>query len=286
MICATTVSAVAQAIGNPPFRSYLPDEVKETSGLFFHNGKVWTHNDSGGLPILYALDTTNFEVVQRITLVNAKNKDWEDVCTDGETVFVGDMGNNKGSRDNLRIFTFPLSAIPAEGNAEIAVDTIKFRFGDQTSFEKRKQDTDFDCEAIFATDKYLYLFSKNWVTETTRLYRLNKTEKIQVAEVVTWFDSDGLVTGADYNKEKNVLALVGYRNKIWEPFLYLITDFNEEIYKAKGIRISLPNHIGCQTEGICFYDDLKCFISAEASPTSSTRIFTVDFERWIERTKP
>ena len=286
MICATAINAVAQAIGNPPFRSYLPEEVHETSGLFFHNGKVWTHNDSGGKPILYALDTSTFEIVQRITLINAKNKDWEDVCTDGKTVFVGDMGNNKGSRDNLRIFTFPLSAIPPEGDAEIMVDTIKFRFGDQTDFEKHKQATDFDCEAIFATDRYLYLFSKNWVTETTRLYRLNKTGRNQVAEVVTCFNSEGLVTGADYNKEKNVLAIVGYRNKIWEPFLYLISDFDEENYKAKCIRICLPNHVGCQTEGICFYDDLKCFISAETSPTSSTRVFTVDFEKWIDRTKP
>lgn len=74
MICAMASNAVAQTIGNPPFRSYLPEEVQETSGLFFHNGKIWTHNDSGGQPILYALDTTNFEIVQRITLVNAKTR--------------------------------------------------------------------------------------------------------------------------------------------------------------------------------------------------------------------
>ena len=88
----------------PEFKSFLPDEVHETSGLFFHNGRLWTHNDSGGKPILYGLDTTNFEVVQRLTLVNAKNKDWEDVCTDGENVYVGDFGNNKGKRKNLRIY--------------------------------------------------------------------------------------------------------------------------------------------------------------------------------------
>ena len=70
----------------PEFKSLLPEEVRETSGLFFHNGRLWTHNDSGGKAILFGLDTTTFEVVQRITLANAKNKDWEDVCTDGEKV--------------------------------------------------------------------------------------------------------------------------------------------------------------------------------------------------------
>lgn len=115
---------------SPLLKSELPEEVKETSGLFFHNGRLWTHNDSGGKPILYALDTTTFEVVQRITLDKVKNKDWEDVCTDGENVFVGDFGNNKGNRKDLRIYMFPLADIPQGGDAVLAVDSITFRFAD------------------------------------------------------------------------------------------------------------------------------------------------------------
>ena len=111
---------------NPVFKGELPAEVSETSGLFFHNGRLWTHNDSGGKPVLYALDTTTFEVVQRLTLMNVKNKDWEDVCTDGETVFVGKIGNNHGKRKGLKIFSFPLSSIHAEGDALISVDSILF----------------------------------------------------------------------------------------------------------------------------------------------------------------
>ena len=37
---------------NPELIAELPHEVHETSGLFFHNGLLWTHNDSGGKPIL------------------------------------------------------------------------------------------------------------------------------------------------------------------------------------------------------------------------------------------
>ena len=80
----------------PEQKALLPEEVNETSGLFLHNGRLWTHNDSGGKPILYGLDTTTFQVVQKVTLAHVKNKDWEDVCTDGQHVFVGDFGNNKG----------------------------------------------------------------------------------------------------------------------------------------------------------------------------------------------
>ena len=212
-----------------------------------------------------------------------KNKDWEDVCTDGETVFVGDFGNNKGNRKNLRIFTFPLSAIPKEGDAVIAVDSILFRFADQTNFEKRKHEHDYDCEAMFATEDNLYLLSKGWETGTTRLYRLSKTPGSQVAEVVNGFDSRGLITGADYDRENHILAIVGYVKSIWKPFMYLIYDFDEVGEKLPNRRFEMPQLAGAQTEGICFFDDGQCFVSAETSPTITSRVFVVDFRTWITR---
>lgn len=268
---------------SPEFKSLLPDEVKETSGLFFHHGRLWTHNDSGGKPVLYGLDTVTFEVVQRITLKNAKNRDWEDVCSDGERVYVGDFGNNKGKRKNLRIYIFPLSEIPEEGDASITVDSISFSFGDQTSFEYEKHEHDFDCESMFATDEYLYLFSKGWVTGTTRLYRLSKNPGHQVAEVVNGFDSRGLVTGADYDRKNGTLVIVGYVKNVWLPFLYLIYDFDDAGVKLSHRRFELHNYLGSQTEGICFFDEGKCYLTAETSPTVTSRVFVIDFNKWIQQ---
>ena len=267
----------------PEFKALLPKEVNETSGLFFYNGRLWTHNDSGGNPILYGLDTTTFEVVQKITLVNAKNKDWEDVCTDGEYVYVGDFGNNKGKRKNLRIYTFPLKDIPKEGNVSIQVDSVCFSFADQTNFNHEKHQHDYDCEAMFATDEYLYLFSKGWATGTTRLYRLSKKPGKRIAEVVNGFDSQGLITGADYDRESGILVIVGYVNKIWLPFLYLIYDFDDMGTNLPNRRFELHNYLGHQTEGICFYDKGKCFLSAETSPTSTSRVFSIDFRKRIAK---
>lgn len=268
---------------SPKFKSLLPEEVRETSGLFFHNGRLWTHNDSGGKPILYGLDTASFEVVQRITLANVKNKDWEDVCCDGDWVYVGDFGNNKGKRKDLRIYLFPLSKIPEEGDATITVDSIRFGFADQTDFDQKKHEHDFDCEAMFATKEYLYLFSKGWATGTTRLYRLPKKPGTCVAEVVNGFDSQGLITGADYDMESGILVLVGYVKNIWLPFLYLIYDFDDAGVKLSNRRFELHNYLGSQTEGICFFDHGKCYLSAETSPTATSRVFVIDFNNWIHK---
>ena len=266
----------------PQFKSELPEEVKETSGLFFHNGRLWTHNDSGGKPILYALDTTSFNIVQRITLTNARSKDWEDVCTDGERAYVGDFGNNKGKRKNLRVYTFPLSELPEEGDASVSVDSITFRYADQTEFDFKKHEHDYDCEAIFAGDSCLYLFAKCWATGTTRLYRLPKTPGDYVIEVVNGFNSQGLITGADYDRQNHVLVVVGYVKDVWQPFMYLIYDFDEAGVKLAHRRIEMPQLTGAQTEGICFFKEGLCYVSAETSPTMTSRVFVADFRKWID----
>lgn len=269
----------------PEFKADLPETVRETSGLFFHNGILWTHNDSGGKPVLYGLDTTTFAIVQTLTLQNVKNKDWEDVCVDDERVYVGDFGNNKGKRKDLRIYTFPLSAIPAEGNATVTVDSICFAFADQTSFDNKKYEHDYDCEAMFSKGDHLYLFSKGWVTGTTRLYRLDKSSGDQMAEVVNGFDSQGLITGADYDPVTGTLALVGYVNKVWLPFLYLIYDFNDDGVKLSNRRFELHNYVGSQTEGICFYAPGRCFLTQETSPTVISKVFSIDFRKRIAKDK-
>lgn len=265
----------------PQFKAELPKEVQETSGLFSHNGRFWTHNDSGGKPILYGIDTVDFKVVQKITLAHVKNNDWEDICTDGETVFVGDCGNNKGNRKDLKIYTFPLSAVPDEGDATVKVDSICFTFGDQSDFTKRKVH-DFDCEAIFATEGHLYLFSKGWETGTTRLYRLPKTSGKHVAEVVNGFDSQGLITSADYDPKSGTLVVVGYVKSIWKPFIYLIYSFDEAGVKLSHRRFEMPQWAGAQIEGVCFFDDGKCFISAETTKAFTASVFVADFRKWID----
>lgn len=267
---------------NPPFKAELPVEVNETSGLFFHNGRLWTHNDSGGKPILYALDTTTFEVVQRITLANAENEDWEDICTDGTTVFVGDIGNNRGRRKQLKMYMFPLSDLPEEGDATVNVNSIQFRFADQINFEKRKVH-DFDCETMFVTNDYLYLLSKGWETGTTKIYRLPKTPGDYVAEVVNSFDSKGLVTGADYDPKNKLLVVVGYVNKVWTPFIHLIFDFDEHGQNLANHRFEMPNHLGTQIEGVCFFDEGKCYVTAESSKFFSSRVFEFDFNNIIAK---
>src|SRR5689334_10909399 len=47
----------------PTFNTNLDATLSETSGLIWWNNQVWTHNDSGGEPALYATDPATGKIV-------------------------------------------------------------------------------------------------------------------------------------------------------------------------------------------------------------------------------
>ena len=91
------------------------DRLTEASGLVVsrtHPNIVWTHNDSGDGPFLYAFDLRgNPRATVRVT--GAKAKDWEDVATGpfpgkkGAWLYVGDIGDNKRKRKGIVVYALP-----------------------------------------------------------------------------------------------------------------------------------------------------------------------------------
>jgi hypothetical protein len=80
----------------------LPNEVKETSGLLFLDGKITTHNDSGGAPNLYEIDRLSGTILRIVTISNTTNVDWEDLAENETNIFSADIGNrNRQGLKNL-----------------------------------------------------------------------------------------------------------------------------------------------------------------------------------------
>jgi len=271
-------------IYNPPVKYLLPDEIDETSGLAYLNGKLWTINDSGGLNALYAFDTTTGEIVQRITIVNATNVDWESLADDDDFIYIGDFGNNSGSRDDLTIYRVLKSDIPMEGNGTVESEKITFVFSDYKGSVENRKSHNFDCEAFIATDDSLYLFSKNHENQKTKLYKLPKVPGDYVAEMLTTFNSAGLITGADINTESNQITLVGYVNNEWTPFTWLLFDFEDNnFFSGNKRRIDLLNIIATQTEAIAYTNGKTEVMTSEGRLFSQT---AYDFNSGIWTTNP
>jgi hypothetical protein len=244
--------------------SELPGTVNETSGIIVFNNAIWTHNDSGGEPAIFKLDFNTGELLQTIRLTNVVNHDIEDITQDDHYIYLGDFGNNYGIRKDLVIHKIAKSSIPPSGDAEVDSSPIYFSFADQTIFEKKNRSNNFDCEALVATDQYLYLFSKNWVDGHTKCYRLPKEPGTHTAEIYSKFDTRGLVTGADYNKTSGSIVLVGYENFL--PIVWMMWDFDgENFFNGNKRRADFPYIQGAQTEGISFVNDSIVVISSEDS---------------------
>jgi hypothetical protein len=131
----------------PPARTgELPPELTESSGLAISRslpGVLWTHNDSGHDPELFAIDSTG-ALLARLGVAGAHNVDWEDIarapCPAGECLYIGDIGDNREVRDDVVVYRVPEPDLRQGSTA--AAEMFRFHYPDRPR----------DAEALFVTD--------------------------------------------------------------------------------------------------------------------------------------
>jgi hypothetical protein len=140
--------------------------LRETSGVAVsraHQGVIWTLNDSGDGPYLYATDSTG-AVRARFEVRGARNVDWEALtlgpCPAGPwrgraCLYVADTGDNDEARPRVVLYAVP-EPTPARADTDAAIPTavarpLRLRFADRAR----------DAEALVALpDGSLALITK------------------------------------------------------------------------------------------------------------------------------
>lgn len=130
----------------------LPPELREASGLAVSRmqpGVVWSHNDSGDAPTLYALDLTG-RLLAKVALLNTVALDWEDIAAGpcprhasatelGHCLYIADTGNNNQSRDIVTVFVVAEPSVNGLDPARpVSVNPQSFRF----RYPKLHEDTE------------------------------------------------------------------------------------------------------------------------------------------------
>ncbi|MDQ6764177.1 MAG: hypothetical protein M3015_16330, partial [Bacteroidota bacterium] len=248
----------------------------ESSGLQMAGNYLWSFNDGGGAAAIYRIDTLTNAILQTVNLSGATNVDWEDIAFDGTYFYIGDFGNNaSGARTDLKIYKFPFSAIPDFTSNPVAsipsaqIGILSFIYNDQqqppvaASFDS----TDYDCEAMLVDGGKIHLFTKNWLSLTTRHYIINTTlPGNYLLDPVETLSTGFLVTAADKAPGHSTIALLGYQNSgFGSHFLELLTGYADGYYFNGNKRtINLPNaSIMGQSEGLTFRDSTYGYISNE-----------------------
>ena len=252
----------------------LDDDMAETSGLIFFDNRLITHNDSGGMNALYEINIGSGEVNRIVTIQNASNIDWEDICTDDAYIYIGDFGNNNGNRTNLRIYkVLKTDYLNAD---EVSSEVIEFSYQDQNDFTSSPNDTNFDAETLISFGSDLYVFTKNWVDGRTNIYKVPKNKGTYVVPRIDEFDADGWITGGTYNPLVNKVILTGYSGI--RAFAIELRGFSNGLFSNGVIdkyNLNIPLTESFQTEAVTYSDDFNYYISAEKNVLGSAALYSL-----------
>lgn len=278
--CMYTPTIVYSTIVGP-----LDSLLEGSSSLICWGNDFWTFNDHGD-SCLYHIDAASAAVLETLCMNGIHNYDMEEVSQDSLYLYLGDVGNNNGFRQDLHILRISKEALL---NQTLEVDTIWFSYEDQTDFTYQPQATDFDCEAFVVSKDSIYLFTKQWISMQTTIYVFPKTPGTHVARRRATYDADGLITGATYLPEYRLVALCGYEfdmanySSLFHPFIVLLYDFQEDnFFSGNKRRLDLEYSTWAQVEAIASHNALDFYITNERFTTTLSDV-TIDLPAMLRR---
>jgi hypothetical protein len=270
----------------------LSDELQETSGLIFCNNNLLNINDGGNSTEIQELDTQG-NILRTIHVSGSQNIDWEAICQNDSTIFLGDFGNNGGNRQDLCIYR--ISKNQLIGNDTVGMSKFWFTYPDQSSYANTSNNHNFDCEAFVYSNDSLHLFTKGWQNLYTKHYVLpiNSVDTVEaVLKDSLWVD--GLITDATIDSATGRILLVGYKNNgsnFYTSFVYLLFDYPAtDFFSGNKRRIEIGNMLTVsQTEGISLQSASEGFISSEKITSSiitiPPKLFSFNFSGYFENSQ-
>jgi hypothetical protein len=228
----------------------LPQVVNESSGLAWaKDSTLWTHNDGNNGSFLYRVSQKG-KLLQILHLPTIHNLDWEDLAQDTlGNLYIGDFGNNFNDKTTLKVYKL-------NPHYPQRIDSLCFRYADQTEFPPPPGQLNFDCEAFFWFRGNLYLFSKNRGEMQVKYYVLpdQPGSYILPPSPKTAF-LQTQITAADISPDGKMFALLGYG----KTYLFRLTD-STNLFAEPFVCLKL---VRGQTEGLVFKNNRTLVISNE-----------------------
>lgn len=252
----------------------LPDEIRESSALLcLDNGHFLTLNDSGNSSELFEIDQGG-RILQRTSLA-VSNTDWEAITQSEHHIFIGDIGNNSGIREQTWLWQldkpWQQMQVPRQ---------ILLQHPDYPSQPPQPYQHDLDAEALVYANGAVWLFSKSWHSGHTQVYQWSVGQPLRKTAAIAGLT--GLVTDAAFSEADQLFVLVGYadmrKNPLqfifsnnYQPFLALVdTDFN--------LLQQMPLQSTGQVEAVCVDKQQQVWLTQEeskAQPAMLWRLGTV-----------
>ena len=185
--------------------SVLPEALKESSGLSIIDNRLLSFNDSGNTPDLFEVNPKDASILKTYH-VNVPNVDWEALTNDGKNLYIGDFGNNLGSRKDLTIYRVPFNSEVVDLKSD---QKIEFFYPEQKDFSPKNLSNDWDAEAMIFHEGKIHLFTKEWASKKVSHYLVDpEISEKQAAQKVEEVYLGYVVTDATFHN--GTLYLIGY----------------------------------------------------------------------------
>lgn len=189
-------------------------QLKEASGISISQknpGIAWIHNDSGNGPVVWGIRLKDGVCIAQINMVGASNQDVEDIALGTyagiDTLFVGDIGDNKLRRGTYYINVMPEPDLTGMSNCKKIPTTVK-----KIKFKYPKNGI-YNSEAVVFSEEFqkLYIIIKALKTEMFEFQTLNTDGSVNYLQSMGKINVP-TVTGADMSRNGEGLILRSYKS--------------------------------------------------------------------------
>lgn len=266
IVAVLILLVIAALLGMKTPRTYTldTDRIPEASGIahsIINKDLLYTHNDSGGEPSVFALDTQG-RFLAEIVIEGAKNRDWEDIATaidpeDGKAyIYIGEIGDNGSRHPSVKVYRALEPTITK-------ADSI-YHVSDVQTYTIAYEDGPRDAEALFIEPGTgdIYIISKR--EERVGIYQVSypqSTIEVNTAKKLGTMNMSW-VTAADISPDGRYILVKNY------PGIrrYKKGGRRSVVKALTGKGKSLPYSLEPQGEAVCFDSKGKGYFTlSEAS---------------------
>jgi hypothetical protein len=198
-------------------------DITESSGLAASKcqpGVLWTHNDSGDGPYLYAMDEAGKNLgTWRVT--GAENRDWEDIDefkdASGQCfLYIGEIGNNEGKRERTLVYRVKEPQISTESRGTNKKNALSTEPTESVRVDYPGPRENAEALLVHPKTGDIYIVSKRF-SGPAAVYRVPQqfgseqpVAAIKIADITVPSVPNGLLTGGDISPDGTRVALSDY----------------------------------------------------------------------------
>lgn len=246
------------------------DEITESSGLVASKCQtdvIWTHNDSGDGPYIFAINEKG-EELGTWKVAGATNRDWEDISErrepDGKCyLYIGEIGNNKLEREELAVYKVLEPTVNGQTKNSTRNEPLETESAMVLRFKYPDSRQNAETLMVHPITGEIYVLSKS-KNEPSGVYRLKPEfgESVQIASLISKVTvpavPNGLLTGGDISGDGRHVALCDYFYG-YEITLPDSAKSFDEIWTQKPIRLDIgKRNVG---EAIAYSQDGNSVLS-------------------------